>query len=162
MITTGNIFRGIAKERGISVADINAQAEVEKEIDAQVDDYLVGLNNDDRNLVLDSRMAWHFLEQSLKIRLTVDLDVAAERIFGDTERGDDAAETFSDMDMAIKEVERRRASEIKRYKSLYSVNIGDDSNFDLVINTSHLTESEVMGAFDEAFTAYKNRLSEAA
>lgn len=162
LITTGNIFRGIAKERGISVADINAQAEVEKEIDAQVDDYLVGLNNDDRNLVLDSRMAWHFLEQSLKIRLTVDLDVAAERIFGDTERGDDAAETFSDMDMAIKEVERRRASEIKRYKSLYSVNIGDDSNFDLVINTSHLTESEVMGAFDEAFTAYKNRLSEAA
>ena len=154
------MFRAIAKERGISVADVNAQAEIEKEIDAKVDDYLIGLNNDPRNLVLDSRMAWHFLEQSLKVRLTVDLDVAAERIFGDDERGDDAAENFSEM--AIKEVERRRASEIKRYKTLYSVNIGDDSNFDLVINTSQMTQDEVMGAFDAAFEAYKKRLSEAA
>ncbi len=162
LVTTGNVFRAIAKERGISVADVNAQAEIEKEIDAKVDDYLIGLNNDPRNLVLDSRMAWHFLEQSLKVRLTVDLDVAAERIFGDDERGDDAAENFSDMEMAIKEVERSRASEIKRYKTLYSVNIGDDSNFDLVINTSQMTQDEVMGAFDAAFEAYKKRLSEAA
>ena len=160
--TTGNVFRAIAKERGISVADVNAQAEIEKEIDAKVDDYLIGLNNDRRNLVLDSRMAWHFLNQSLKIRLTVDLDVAAERIFGDDERGDDAAENFADMDMAIKEVERRRASEIKRYKTLYGVNIGDDSNFDLVINTSQMTQEEVMGAFDAAFEMYKKRISEVA
>ena len=66
------------------------------------------------------------------------------------------------MDMAIKEVERRRASEIKRYKTLYGVNIGDDSNFDLVINTSQMTQEEVMGAFDAAFEMYKKRISEVA
>lgn len=158
LITTGNVFRAIAKQRGISVADVNAQAEIEKEIDAQVDDYLIGLNDSPDNLVLDSRMAWHFLGQSLKIRLIVDLDVAAQRIFGDTGRGE---ERFTDMDMAMKEVERRRASEIKRYKSLYNVNIGDDTNFDLVINTSRKSEKEVLETFDQAFEDYKKRLANA-
>jgi cytidylate kinase len=155
LITTGNIFRDIAKEKGISIADVNALAETQAEIDKRVDDYLVGLNKRHDHLVLDSRMAWHFLRDALKIRLTVDPDVAARRIFGDQGRGE---EQFSSMDEAIKEVERRKQSEIARYRKLYNVNIGDDSNFDLVINTSGKTEAEVIAQFNEAFEAYQKRL----
>ncbi len=159
LITTGNMFRELAREKGISVAALNELAETQEELDHQVDNYLKSLNERDDHLVLDSRMAWHFLRNALKIRLTVDPDVAAQRIFSDTARG--AEEKMSQQE-AIKEVERRKQSEILRYRTLYQVNIGDDANFDLVINTSHKTEEEVLAEFDEAFARYKDRLIQAA
>jgi cytidylate kinase len=84
LITTGNIFRKLAAEKGISLAALNELAEEQAEIDALVDDYLKSLNAQPGDMVLDSRMGWHFVEDTLKIRLTVDPEVAVTRIFQDT------------------------------------------------------------------------------
>jgi cytidylate kinase len=151
LITTGNIFRKLAAERGVSITQLNEMAEMQKELDAQVDDYLKALNETQDALVLDSRMAWHFVKDTFKVRLTVDPDVAVKRIFsdGDTEW----REKFSSLDEAMREVEKRKASEIKRYQKLYGVNIGDDANFDLVINTSHRSKEETLKLFEDAFKA---------
>lgn len=162
LITTGNMFRELALKKGISVGELNALAESQEEIDREVDDYLKSLNGLDEHLVLDSRMAWHFLNNAMKIRLTVDLDVAASRIFNDSERAHSWNDTFSDKETAVREVERRRQSEITRYSALYGVNIGDDSCFDLVINTSRKSQGEVMDEFDRAFALYKDRLARTA
>lgn len=159
LITTGNIFRDLARQKGVSISALNELAETQEELDHKVDNYVMALNKKTEHLVLDSRMAWHFVENTLKIRLAVDPDVAAERIFKDTARG--AEEKMSEQD-AIKEVERRRQSEIHRYRALYQVDISDDSNFDLVINTSRKTEEDVMSEFDAAFVLYKERLAQAA
>ncbi len=159
LITTGNMFRELARQKGISVTALNELAETQEELDREVDDYIKSLNKKKEHLVLDSRMAWHFLANALKIRLAVDPDVAAERIFRDTERG--VEEKMGQQD-AIKEVERRKKSEIHRYQALYHVDISDDSNFDLVINTSHKTQEDVLSAFDAAFALYKERLTQAA
>lgn len=157
LITTGNMFRALAARKGVSVTELNEMAETQSDIDRQVDDYLRGLNDEPQDLVLDSRMAWHFLRHAMKIRLTVDLDVAVERIFND--RKTQWREKFPDMETAMDEVRRRRQSEIQRYHALYGVDIGDDSRFDLVINTSHRTRDEVMALFDDAFKAYREYLS---
>ena len=156
LITTGNIFRKLAAEKGISITDINIMAEKQAEIDRQVDDYLLSLNNTDNDMVLDSRMAWHFVRDSLKVRLTVDPEVAVQRIFRDTAH---LRESFPDIETAMKEVEKRRLSEISRYKSLYGVDIGDPKNFDLVINTSQKAPRDVTAAFEVAFEDYKKKIS---
>lgn len=156
LITTGNIFRQLAAEMNISLAELNERAEKQAEIDAKIDDFLVSLNDSTENLVLDSRMAWHFVKKTLKVRLTVDPDVAVARIFRDTA---DLREKFSSLDQAIDEVNRRKKSEIARYKALYGVDIGDDNNFDLVINTSHKGREDVTFAFAEAFADYKEKLN---
>ena len=153
LVTTGNIFRQLAADMGVSVTDLNEIAETQAQIDRKVDDYLKALNETRENLVLDSRMAWFFVENSLKIRLTVDLDVAVERIFKDT--GGELRETFTDLESGRVEVQRRRDSEILRYKTLYGVDISDTSNFDLVINTSNKAPQDITEAFEVAFTAYK-------
>ena len=155
LITTGNIFRELAEAKGISLAALNELAETQAEIDRQVDDYLKSLNDGTEDIVLDSRMAWNFVKNSLKIRLTVAPDVAVSRIFRD-----DAAlrEKFKDIDEATDEVNRRRNSEIARYKSLYGVDIGDPANFDLVIDTSTKGPKDVTTAFETAFAAYKQDL----
>lgn len=156
LVTTGNIFRNLADAKGISLTALNELAETQAEIDAQVDDYLRSLNETAEDLVLDSRMAWHFVQNALKIRLTVEPEVAVARIFKD-----DAAlrEKFPDMATATDEVDRRRRSEIARYKALYGVDIGDPSNFDLVIDTSHKAPQDITDAFEAAFAAYKAALT---
>ncbi len=152
LITTGNIFRTLAAEKGISLTALNEMAESQAEIDHLVDDFLKTLNDQKENLILDSRMAWFFVKDALKIRLTVDLDVAVHRIFKDDA---DLREKFPDMNTAIDEVDRRRKSEILRYKTLYGVDIGDPVNFDLVINTSEKAPKDVTQEFEKAFAAYK-------
>ncbi len=162
LITTGNMFRELARKKGISLAALNELAETQQEIDHEVDEYIKALNDAPEHLVLDSRMAWHFLKDSMKVRLTVDLDAAVERIFKDEERARSWDDKFPDLQTAMNEVERRKQSEIVRYQALYNVNIGDDSNFDLVINTSQKSQDEVMAEFDEAFAHYKARRNQAA
>ncbi|PJB72122.1 MAG: cytidylate kinase [Alphaproteobacteria bacterium CG_4_9_14_3_um_filter_47_13] len=155
LITTGNMFRALAMQKGISVAALNELAETQQEIDREVDGYVKDLNAAPEHLVLDSRMAWYFLKNSMKIRLVIDPDVAVQRIFNDAERARSWNDRFPDMDTAMKEVESRRQSEISRYKALYDVDIGNDANFDLVVNTSHKTRQEVLEIFDKAFVQYK-------
>ena len=159
LITTGNIFRQLAAERGISLTELNELAETQAQIDHEVDDYLKSLNRSDEHLVLDSRMGWHFVNNSLKIRLTVDPAVAVERIFRDTA---DLREKFPDIKTAEDEVERRKRSEILRYKNLYGVDISDPENFDLVINTSHKAPDDITRKFERKFEEYKARPTDAA
>lgn len=148
LITTGNIFRKLAEERDVTITQLNEMAEMQQELDALVDDFLLALNETDEKLVLDSRMAWHFVKNTFKVRLTVENDVAVERIFTDT---GEWRERFSNKDEAMLEVEKRRQSEIKRYQNLYQVNIGDGQNFDLVINTSHKSKDETLEEFRQAY-----------
>ncbi len=155
LITTGKIFRKLAAEKGISVTALNELAESQAGIDRQVDDYIVSLNDLEDNLILDSRMAWFFIRNALKIRLTVDPDVAVQRIFTDT--AEEWREKFPDIQTALDEVERRRKSEIGRYQALYGVNIGDPANYDLVINTSYKAPEDVTREFEDAFCEYKRK-----
>jgi CMP/dCMP kinase len=149
LITMGNIFRKLAADRGVTVTQLNQMAEVQKELDAQLDDYLIGLNDTDEPLVLDSRVAWHFVKDTFKVRLTVDPDVAVKRIFSDNTG--ELREKFSSLEEAMEEVEKRKQSEIKRYQALYGINIGKDDNFDLVINTSHKSREETLQVFKDAY-----------
>jgi cytidylate kinase len=101
-------------------------------------------------------MGWFFVRDSLKVRLTVDPDVAAHRIFSDTaEMRGLSGENFQTLQTAIAEVDRRKRSEVMRYSKLYSVDISDPANFDLVINTSHKAPDDVTREFEEKFALYK-------
>ena len=152
LITTGNIFRELAAQMGISLTDLNERAERQAEIDAKVDDFLVSLNDNTENLVLDSRMAWHFVADTLKVRLTVDPEVAASRIFNDHTA---LREEFINMEQARDEINRRRASEVQRYHALYGVDISNPANFDLVLDTSHKAPQDITQAFEKAFHDYQ-------
>jgi cytidylate kinase len=156
MIYTGLIFRKLAAQRDVSVMELNEQAENQKDIDYEVDEYVRSYNSVQENLIFDSRMAWNFLDNALKVRLTVDPEIAARRIYHDTA---EMREKYPDVETATKEVEKRKQSEIQRYLDLYGVDISDETNFDIVIDTSNKTPEEVMSEFETAFEDYKNKYS---
>lgn len=156
LITTGEMFRKIAADRGVSVTELNQLAESDHDIDKQVDDFLRSLNEVEEDLVLDSRMAWHFVADAFKVRMAVDTDISAKRIHEDSGT---FRENYPDLETATAEIRRRKHSEIDRYKSLYDVDISAAANFDLILDTSHKSKDEIFAEFMESFEAYKNNFN---
>ena len=79
--SSGDMFRKMAAERDLSVEAINLAAEDQKELDREVDELLVKLGKEKEKLVIDSRMAFHWMPDSFKVLLRLDPKIAAERTF---------------------------------------------------------------------------------
>ncbi len=142
---TGKIFRDLAQQHNMTTREFNQYLEDNPETDKQIDDYQVQLGKTKDNIIVDGRLAWHFIPHSCKLFLDVDDRVAAERIFaelqGDTERNDDSAIASID-DMLISN-QQRMSSEVERFKSFYDVDISDTNNYDIIIDTTTLNRDEV-------------------
>jgi CMP/dCMP kinase len=135
--SSGDLFRRIAAERGESIEAMNISAEVQRDIDLKVDNLLQDMYRKEEKLTIDSRMAWHWMPGSFKVFLVLDRDTAAERIFNDLQGGGRASEDAGSVEEVRDSIDRRFASEQKRYAGLYGVNPTDPLNFDIVINTRH-------------------------
>ena len=89
--STGTVVRSIAERMGMSIGEFNKYMEAHPEIDNEIDDGLTRLADDDRLLIIDSRMAWHFTPGTFKVYLTVDLETSAIRIMMANRKGEHAA-----------------------------------------------------------------------
>jgi predicted cytidylate kinase len=151
--SSGDLFRAIGKERGINVLATNLAAEQEKEIDHMVDEKLRDIYESEDELVIDSRMAWHWMSGSFKVYLDLDLEVAATRILADMDTSRRSAEDIPEKPSEYAErLQDRLDSEIKRYSNLYNVNPYDVNNYDLVIDTQTHSKEQ---AVDRVITEYK-------
>ncbi len=136
---TGAIVRSVAEKHGMSVVELNIYMETHPEIDTEIDDGLRALSEDERFLIIDSRMAWHFTKGTFKVYLSTDVQTSAWRIMNANRRGEHAG-TLED---TVKDTLSRRASEKKRYYEMYGVDIKDLTNYDLVVDTTYITPDEV-------------------
>ena len=137
--STGTLVREIAERMGMTIGELNAYMETHPEIDTEIDNGLVALAADERALIIDSRMAWHFTAGTFKVYLTTDIETAALRIMYANRKGEHAA-TLED---TVRDTLARRESEQKRYMEQYGVDIKDLSNYSLVIDTTAATPEEV-------------------
>ena len=157
--STGDFMRSIANERGITLADLSLIAESDDSIDKELDDYnlKVGQMN---NIILDSRLGFHFIPESFKVFLELDPSVASERILEDRKsnpnRHTEATGSFDTKENIIEKINSRLLSERKRYKELYGIEDQTaHSNFDLVIDTSQIPLEKVS---EKIIEEYKNWL----
>ncbi len=140
--SSGDLFRRLAVERGESIEAMNISAEVQRDIDLKVDNLLQEMYRTDGKLVIDSRMAWH-------------CDTAAERIFNHLQEEGRMSEDATSVQEVRKSIDRRFASEQKRYAALYGVNATDPLNFDIVINTKHDDLKTVTAIVSAAYYAWR-------
>jgi cytidylate kinase len=135
-VSGGDIFRELAAERGVTLAEFNELAETDDQIDRDLDRRLreIAVHRDD--VVLESRLAgWLAAEHAdLRVWLDAPLDVRAERI---------AAREDKSVTEARTETEERAASEAGRYQEYYGIDIDDRSIYDLVVNTARWAEGTV-------------------
>lgn len=135
--STGSIQREIAKEKGITTLELNQQMsnDVNNRYDKMIDDKTIEISrkNLGKDIVFDSRMAWHFVEESFKVYVTVDSYMAANRVIK-ADRG--AEEHYQSIDEAAKSLLKRKRLEDSRFAEIYSVNTTDFANYDLIIDST--------------------------
>lgn len=136
----GLIQRTLAEKYNMDICTFNRYMESHSEIDEEIDTELARIGRRDEDMVLDSRMAWHFVPDSFKVYLTVQLDAAADRIMQDR-RG--TVESYANPDEAKKRLTERKKSENLRYITKYGVDCTDMKNYDLVIDTTDISPEEV-------------------
>ena len=123
----------------MTTLQLNQYMETHPEIDGKIDDGLRALEGEDADLIIDSRMAWHFVPSSFAVYMAADAYVSAERIL----KAGRSSEPFSSVEEAVRSVADRRASEMRRYSQLYGVNIKDLENYDYVVDTSFVAPETV-------------------
>ena len=123
-ISNGVLFREIAKEKGITVVELNELAKTDKSIDKMLDDRSIRLGKELDNTIFDSRMGWHFIPDSFKVFLFADMNEAARRVYA-AER---VSEAYQSEDDAKSDLVRRQLLEKERFSSLYGVDYLDLHN----------------------------------
>jgi cytidylate kinase len=143
--SSGDLFRSLGKDRGIDVLQANLSAEDNDELDVLVDGRLREMGANQDHLVVDSRTAWHWMPNSFKVFLDLDLKTAAERILesidGDRLTSEQIHHQPEKYEVLLK---HRLDSENRRYKMLYGIEPHDKTNYDLVVNTATSSLDEVI------------------
>lgn len=150
--SSGDLFREIARERGQNVKEANLHAEGKKlddqNIDELVDRRLREIGQTEDKKVIDSRTAWHWIPDSFKVFLDLDLEVAADRIIKSMEVSDVAGERNEHIPESAseyaRELEERLASESRRYESLYKIDPYTLSNHDFIIDSGKYNLDQVV------------------
>ena len=150
LMSTGNMFREICKQFEVNnILAFNNDERI-KRIDIEIDNKTKELGkkriNDD--IVLDSRLAWHFIPNSFKVFLDVDIDTAAKRLF-EAKRENEPAKSIKHAKQLLAD---RWDSENKRYQEQYQIDNTNLNNYDLIINTANKTIEEIA---DEIAKNYK-------
>jgi CMP/dCMP kinase len=153
--SSGDRFREIAARRGESIEAANISAEVQRDIDLEVDQELREKYGRQDKLVIDSRMAWRWMPGSFKVFLILDPETAAHRVFAQLRREGRLSEDAQSLDEVRGSTARRFASERKRYEALYQVDFTDPLNFDLVVNTRANDLATVTAIIEASFTAWR-------
>jgi cytidylate kinase len=134
----GDLRGKMAIERGITIDELNAIGERKAFTDKDVDDYQAKLGREQDNFIMEGRLSWHFIPQSLKIFLDVDANEAARRIFDASKQGLRPDEKPYASSQEVKDrVAARLASDSRRYQKYYNVDYLNRSNYDLVIDTTN-------------------------
>jgi cytidylate kinase len=139
LISSGEVFRRIAKEKGVSLSEFGAMAEKDPSIDLAIDKNQRDIVRSQDNLVLESRLAGHMasgVPNVLKIWVKAPLPVRVKRI--------QKREKSASFDEEYKKTVLREKSEALRYVNYYNIDIGDLSIYDMVIDSEKWNQYQIL------------------
>lgn len=157
--STGNIFRQLAMEKGLSVEEFNKQVNEaasrgDHSVDKMIDDTTTRIGEERDHVVFDSRLAWHFAPKSFKVFIITDIDEASRRVFNDSLRAN--SESYESQAACRKALINRQKLETVRYKEIYDIDYYDMSNYNLVIESTSAAPDEIVHEILDKMTAYQN------
>ena len=150
-ISAGSLMREMAAEKGVSVLDFQKSSSNLEHVDNYIDNAIVEKNKSipaDKNVIFDSRMAWHFLEETFKIFIVVSPYEAALRTYLTRTTKD---ENYTSVEEAMNKLIERRVVENRRYKAIYEVNCEDLGNYDVVIDTTFISPKEAVNIIIDCY-----------
>ncbi len=138
IVFVGELFRDLAEERGLTLAEFGKLAEKDHNIDIELDKRVLELAMKEE-IILEGRLAGLMLKkqniEAFKIWLDAPLKVRAQRI---------AQRENKDPEVVIVEIGFREKCEWERYKDIYEFDMGDKSVYDLVVDSSNQKPEEIV------------------
>ena len=132
----GDLFRQLAKEAGMSLADLEKLARSNPQYDRRVDDATREYGESpDRSFVFEGRLGFYFIPSSIKFFLKCAFDERTKRVSRRDNISRRAAQTLTR--------ERERLAE-ERYMKSYGVDINNEGHYDLVIDTTRILPEVVL------------------
>jgi cytidylate kinase len=133
-------LRDVARERGIPFEQFWEQAEYDQSVDHELDRQLIELTAKGR-CVLGTRLAiWLIEGQDLSVYLHASQETRAARI---------ASRESISFSNALTSTGDRDRRDRKRYLRLYNIDIDDESQADIVIDTEQVDQYAVVGKIIE-------------
>jgi len=150
-IYVGGIRRELAREKNLTLQELNQYAATHPETDVEVDKMAAAkareLEKKGATVIVEGRTQFYFLPESVKIYMKVNPEEGAKRIWKDLQsketqekRNEGRIPSFEAMKKRIYEREEEDAA---RYKKYYSLDHRDESHYDLVIDTTSLAPEQV-------------------
>jgi len=145
-IYVGGIRREYAKQKGITLNELNELALTNPESDVEIDKTAANKARDlakDKIVIVEGRTQFHFLPESLKFYVKCDLGESTKRIWEDIHqnpfRNEKKPNSIEELKQLIIE---REKSDLARYKKYYNLNHKDESQYDHVIDTTNITADQ--------------------
>ncbi len=153
VFNTGSIQRQFANEMNISTLELNKKSRDDFSFDNQIDNTIVeyAKAHVGKRVVFDSRLAWHFVPESFKVRLIIRPEIAAERVYLNRQSKE---EQYSSAREALDMLSERQNAEAERYRMIYNIDINDENNYDLIVDASDLSPEAVAQAIIENYKGY--------
>ena len=149
--SAGEMRGELAMERGVTIDELNEIGKKEFWTDDKVDQRTRMLGEKEDDFVIDGWVAFHFIPDSFKVFLDVDVRTGAERIM--KHRRPDEKEAGS-VEELVGILKKRIQETDDRYRKYYDVDFLDKKNFDKVVDTASLTSEQVA---DEIFRVVEEK-----
>lgn len=150
--STGEYQREIALKMGVNMVEMNEIMNDNLSYDHLIDSTVERVSREraDDNIIFDSRMAWHFAVKSFKIFISIDPDVAGERVFADPR----SEEPYKSAREATEQLVLRSDTENLRFRTIYGVDNYDYANYDLILDTTYSAIDDYIPIIKQALDAY--------
>jgi len=156
--SSGDFFRQVGLEMGLSVNEVNKRAETDPTIDERTDAKLRAMK-DSKKVVIDSRTAYHFIPLSFKVYLDLPQEIAKNRILSNIKENKlrQQSEQSTTIEEVYEKMKERLASEQKRYWDLYQIDNTKQANFDLIVDTDKNNLEQVVQIILSAYEEWRNK-----
>ncbi|MFI2711674.1 AAA family ATPase [Micromonospora sp. NPDC018662] len=151
-VSVGDLYRQMAQERQMTALQLNLHAELDQAVDGYVDQLQRDIAASGESLVMDSRLAWHFFTDALKVHMITESTEAARRVLA---RPSGPAESYTSLEEARAKLRERSESERNRFIVRYGVDKARLRNYDLVCDTTRATPEQVI---EHVVDVYEGRL----
>ncbi len=136
LISAGEMFRQLAANRQLHLAQFSKLAEEDDAFDRWIDEKQREEAMKRDNLIIEGRLSGFLISNAdLKIWLKAPEEVRAKRI---------AVREHIAYEAALSAMKERECSEYTRYMRYYGIDLNDLTNYDLIIDSSRWTERDIV------------------
>jgi len=140
----GQMFRDLAKERGITLQELLESGEADESLDRDLDLKQKKIGETEDNLIIEGRTSFLMIPHSIKVYIFTDIETGAKRILNDLKTNSESRNEgeLETLEQVRTEQERRMRTDTKRYRKYYDIDVFDPKHYDLLVDTTNITAEE--------------------